>query len=159
MDMWVVEDNNLDKWVNIWGRQEPATNYSMVKEWWTIQIRLFDTNFQVETTSFMIWGTFIATHKLLFIVMLPSRRTAIGFVQIVYDGVLGSLLDIQEDACKLVLMQDGTLVYRSNVLVSWRKSLKIEKIVWPPNSPDLNPIKNLLKMLKDVVHKKHRPKN
>jgi hypothetical protein len=111
-------------------------------------IRLFDTNFQVGTTSFMIWRAFTATHKLLFIFMPPGRRTAIDFVQIIYDGILGSFLDAQVDACKLVLMEDGTPVYRSNVLASWRKSLKIEKIVWPPNSPDLNPIKNLWKCSK-----------
>jgi transposase len=49
MNLWGVEEDNFDKWVDIWGRQELATNYSGVKEWWTIQIGLFDTNFQVKT--------------------------------------------------------------------------------------------------------------
>ena len=35
----------------------------------------------------------------------------------------------------------------------------IEKLEWPPNSPDLNPIENLWRVLKDAVQKKHKPKN
>ena len=107
----------------------------------------------------MIWGAFTATHKLPLIVIPPHRHTAVDFVQIVYDGLLSLFLDAQEDAFKLVIMEDGALVYRSKVLAGWRESHKIEKIVWPPNSPDLNSIKNLWKMLKEAVQKKHRPKN
>lgn len=99
----------------------------------------------------MIWGAFIATHKLPFIVMLLGRGTAANFVQIIYDGVLGPFLDAQEDACGLVLMENGAPVHRSKVSASWRQSRKIEKLGWPPNSPHLNPIKNLWRVLKDVV--------
>ena len=35
----------------------------------------------------------------------------------------------------------------------------IEKLIWPTNSPNLNPIENFWKMLKDCVQKKRRPKN
>jgi len=57
----------------------------------------------------MIWGAFIATYKLLLIAMPPRRRTAIDFVEIVYNGV--PFLDAQEDACRLMLMEDGALVH------------------------------------------------
>jgi hypothetical protein len=107
----------------------------------------------------MIWGAFTATHKLPLIVIPPDRHTVVNFVQIVYDVVLSPFLDVQEDACKLVLMEDGVLVHRSKVPASWRESHKIEKIVWPPNPPDLNSIENLWKMLKEAVQKKCRPKN
>jgi hypothetical protein len=77
----------------------------------------------------MILGAFTATNKLLLIVMPPSRRIAINFVQIVYDGVLGPFIDAQKDACRLVLMEDGATVHMSKVPASWRESCKIEKIV------------------------------
>ena len=97
--------------------------------------------FKLGRTSVMISGAFTATHKLLFIVMPPSRRTTVDFVQIVYNRVLGLFLDPQENNCRLVLMEDGAPIHRSKVLASWRKSCKIEKIVRPPNSPNLNPLK------------------
>ena len=62
-------------------------------------------------TSIMVWGTFTATHKLPLIAMPPDRQTAIDFVEIVYDGVLGPFLDAQGDArrCswKMVLLSIG----------------------------------------------------
>jgi hypothetical protein len=41
----------------------------------------------------MIWGGFTATHKLNLINMPPNRRIAVDYVEIVYDGVLGSFLE------------------------------------------------------------------
>jgi hypothetical protein len=107
--------------------------------------------FKSGRTSVMIWRVFTATHKLLLIVMPPGRHTAIDFVQIVYDGVLGLFLGAQEDACRLVFMEDGAPIHWNKVPASWREFRKIEKIVWPPNLHDLEPIENLWKMLKDAT--------
>jgi hypothetical protein len=41
----------------------------------------------------MIWGGFIATHKVSLIRMPPNRRTSVDYVDIVYDGVLSSFLE------------------------------------------------------------------
>ena len=49
--------------------------------------------FKSGYTSIMVWDAFTATHKLFLIAMPPSRRIAIDFVEIAYDGVLGSILD------------------------------------------------------------------
>ena len=70
------------------------------------------STFKSGRTSIMVWDAFIATHKLPLIAMPPDRRIAIDFVEIVYDGVLGPLLDVQGDTRRLVLMEDGALVHR-----------------------------------------------
>jgi transposase len=56
-------------------------------------------------------------------------------------------------------MDDGALVHRSKVAKDWRENHNIEKNEWPVQSPDLNPIKNVWKLLKNVVQKRRRPKN
>ena len=61
--------------------------------------------FKSGRTSIMVWGAFTSTYKLPLIAMPPNRRTAINFVEIVYDGVLGPFLDAQGDAPRLVLME------------------------------------------------------
>jgi hypothetical protein len=115
------------------------------------KLNCLTATFKLGRTSVMIWEAFTATHKLPLIVMPLGRRTDVDFVQIVYNGVLGLFLDAQENDCRIVLMEDGTPVHRSKVPASWRKNRKIEKIVWPPNSPNLNPIENLWKMLKGAM--------
>jgi hypothetical protein len=53
----------------------------------------FTPTFKSERTSIMIWGRFTATHKLSLICMVPYRRIAVDYVEIVYDGVLVSFLE------------------------------------------------------------------
>jgi transposase len=91
--------------------------------------------------------------------MPPNQRIAIDYVEIVYDGVLDSFLEEQEGVCKVVLMEDRVPVHRNKVAKDWKENHDLAKIEWPAQSLDLNPIKNVWKLLKDVVQKRWRPKN
>jgi hypothetical protein len=62
--------------------------------------------------------------------MLPNRRTDVGYVEIVYDGILGSFLEEHEGVCKVVLMEDCALVYRGKIAKDWKKNHDLEKIEW-----------------------------
>jgi hypothetical protein len=59
----------------------------------------------------MFWGRFTTTYRLSLIQMLPNRHTAIDYVEIVYDR----FLEEQEGVCKVVLMEDDTLMHRGKV--------------------------------------------
>jgi hypothetical protein len=63
--------------------------------------------FKLGRTSIVIWGGFTAINKLSLIHMPPNRPNTIDYVEIVYDGVLGSFLGEHEGVCKVVLMEDS----------------------------------------------------
>ena len=44
---------------------------------------------------------------------------------------------------ELILMEDGAPMHCSKLLEDWRQAHGIQKLVWLPNSLDLNPIENL----------------
>ena len=107
----------------------------------------------------MIWKGFLATHKLSLIRIPSNRRIAVDYVEIVYDGVLDSFLEEHEGICKVVFMEDGAPMHRNKVAKDWRKNHDFEKIEWPAQSLDLNPIENVGKLLKDAMQKRCKPKN
>jgi hypothetical protein len=51
----------------------------------------------------------------------------------------------------VILMEDGALVYYSKASKEWRKLRLVEKLDWPTNSLNLNPLENVWELLKDVV--------
>jgi hypothetical protein len=57
--------------------------------------------------------------------------------------MLDSVLKEQEGVCKVVLMEDGSPMHRSKVAKYWRQNHDLEKIEWPAQSSDLNPIENV----------------
>jgi transposase len=61
---------------------------------------------------------------------------------------------------RAILMEDGARVHRSKAHEEWRKSHLVEKLEWPTNSLDLNPLENVWKLLKNAVqHGQSIPKS
>ncbi|KAI9921608.1 hypothetical protein PsorP6_002329 [Peronosclerospora sorghi] len=69
----------------------------------------------------MVWGASAGSKKSKLVFMPPGRRTAVAFVEIVYDGALNDFLG---------------------------------ELTWPANSPDLNPIENVWKLIKDAIQRR-----
>lgn len=115
--------------------------------------------FKSGRTSVMVWGAFSGFDKSPLVIMPPQRKTASDFVDIVYEGTLSGFYFLHDHPQDLTLMEDGAPVHRSVLPKLWRQAHGIKKLNWPANSPDLNPIENLWKIVKDGVQNKSRPHN
>ena len=65
--------------------------------------------------------------------MLPSARE-------LFDG-------------EFIFQQDGDSKHTAKNTKAWLQGKKIEVLDWPAQSPDLNPIENLWKVLKEYIGK------
>lgn len=107
----------------------------------------------------MVWGAFSGFDKSSLVIMPPERKSASDFVDIVYEGTFSGFYFLHDHLQNLILMEDGARVHHSQLLDLSKQAHGMKKLNWLANSPDLNSIENLWKIVKDGVQNTSRPHN
>ena len=110
-------------------------------------------------SSMTVWGVFIGFHKSPLVLIPEGERTTNDLIQNVYDGTLSAFYFMHDHPHHLTLMEDSAPVHRSKLAQQRRIAYGIQKLNWPPNSPDLNPVELLWKLVKDLLRHHNRPRN
>ena len=89
-------------------------------------------------------------------VFLEGKENGDLYISVLADEMLRSVDHCipEEHLREWVLLQDGASCHTSGKTKKWLEDHQIRVIDHPPLSPDLNPIENLWKQVKDQVFKK-----
>ena len=154
MEDWTLEDFKRVVWTDE-SSFELGKNTRQTKVWrMTDEAYLEDClqpTFKSSRLSVMVWGAISWGKKSNLVVLEKGRTTSKDFIEQVYEGELGRFMGEVDEA---ILMEDGAPVHRSKISNKWKEDHGIEQIVWPPQSPDMNPIENFWNTMKVKVQKK-----
>ena len=99
----------------------------------------------------MVWGGFYAGTKLDLVVLDSGRMNSESYINQVCEPVIGQFFKNSPGAHGLILMEDNAPIHTSKLTSNWRDERDIVKLIWPPQSSDLNPIEDIWSDLKHTA--------
>ena len=74
--------------------------------------------------------------------LFDGRLNSTYYVDILNNNLLPSI-DALEQSVPFIFQHDNAPCHKAKIVSEWFESKIIERLTWPPNSPDLNCIENL----------------
>src|SRR5215470_4066513 len=156
---------SMDAWARVIWTDEACVvlrkNSSRIRVW-RKRDEQWDTTclaptFQSGRISVMIWGCMVHGKLGPLLVLPRGRMDGHEYVRSVMDGPLWQFYcQITEERGIALVMEDGAPIHRSLVARWWREINDVNILPWPAQSPDLNPIEHIWKVLKTRICK-HKP--
>ncbi|KAI7944391.1 hypothetical protein MJO28_010086 [Puccinia striiformis f. sp. tritici] len=118
-----------------------------------------EPTFKSGRSSTSIWGAFFGITKIPIVFLRSSGTKAVDYIDQVYKGRLVDTLATVDPNHQILLMEDNASSHTAKLSQEFRAKHHITRIVWPPQSPDLNPTENLWKFLKTGIYNQYHPKS
>ena len=117
-------------------------------------------SFKSGRTSVGVWGCFMDT-ELGPLVILPkgAKMNQTRYTEEVLKPhfVPFYLRMRRKYGTEVVMQEDGARYHFAKIPTAYKDLYKVKRLSWPPQSPDLSPIENLWKQLKDAISaRRHR---
>jgi transposase len=160
---FALKHKNLtaDDWKNVlWTDEssfEVGKNSQQVRVWRNPSER-FDPScltplFKSGRQTVMVWGCFMWGKRGPLFIMLKGNINGIDYVAVMEDVMLDFWMEQSEERGYVVIQEDNAPIHTCKLAKQWRESRDMVSLMWPPNSPDLNPIEHVWYLIKGAIQK------
>ncbi len=113
--------------------------------------------FKSGRKSVMVWGCFLRGNLGPLVILSRGSINGKNYMKILEEYFFDFWQTMSEEMGLVLFQEDNAPIHTSNLAKNWRTDMGIEELPWPPQSPDLNPIEQIWKILKDSIQDRKPP--
>lgn len=159
---WTIDDWKKVIWsdeCSIWIEVNPRRQWVIRRPGERLDRKFVKKTFKSAQVKVMVWGCFTGDKVGSLVVCDEGGIGANEYEDILYDGLFSLIDDIFQplepdaiqiaDASTFLFMQDNASCHKAQCILEFLQENHVPRMEWPPQSPDLNPLDNLLVDFKD----------